>query len=192
MDVKANTAAMNAAREHHSAGHDPSGFEVAIASIKPGTGEVLGSASTASTTLPIVARTDSTKTSVNYAVDEADGGGWGFQVGSTWKPINMVAWMQNGKPINQVLRTSTSYNIASFSCNGYGFAGPWSVQNSGGGTVANESPLQGLVMSHNTTQGAMAQQIGLCSIADAAKSMGYHNSIQGKEDVYDSNSFQAP
>ena len=191
MDVKANTAAMTAARETIPP-DDPSGFEVAIAAVKPGTGEVLGFGLNRIYDATDRAQTDSTRTAVNYAVDEADGGGWGFQVGSTWKPINLVAWMQNGKPINQVLRTSTSYNIASFSCNGYGFAGTWSVQNSGGGTVANESPLQGLVMSHNTTQGAMAQQIGLCSIADAAKSMGYHNSIQGKEDVYDSNSFQAP
>ena len=179
MDVKANSAAMNAARETIPP-DDSSGFEVAIAAIRPGTGEVLGFGLNRTYDATDRAQTDSTRTAVNYAVDQADGGGWGFQVGSTWKPIN------------QVLRTSTVYNISSFSCNGYGFSGTWSVQNSGGGTVANESPLQGLVMSHNTTQGAMAQQIGLCSIADAAKSMGYHNSIQGKEDVYDSNSFQAP
>ena len=183
--------AMNAARETIPP-DDSSGFEVAIAAIRPGTGEVLGFGLNRTYDATDRAQTDSTRTAVNYAVDQADGGGWGFQVGSTWKPINLVAWMQKGKPINQVLRTSTVYNISSFSCNGYGFSGTWSVQNSGGGTVANESPLQGLVMSHNTTQGAMAQQIGLCSIADAAKSMGYHNSIQGKEDVYDSNSFQAP
>ena len=191
MDVQANAAAMNAARETIPP-DDPSGFEVAIAAVRPGTGEILAFGLNRTYDATDLAKTDSTRTAVNYAVDEADGGGWGFQVGSTWKPINLVAWMQKGKPINQVLRTSTVYNVANFSCNGYGFAGSWSVQNSGGGTVANESPLQGLVMSHNTTQGAMAQQIGLCSIADAAKSMGYHNSIQGKEDVYDSNSFQAP
>lgn len=85
MDVKANTAAMNAARETIPP-DDPSGFEVAIASIKPGTGEVLGFGLNRIYDATDRAQTDSTRTAVNYAVDEADGGGWGFQVGSTWKP----------------------------------------------------------------------------------------------------------
>ena len=190
MDVNANNAAMQAARDTIPA-DDPSGFEVAIAAIRPGTGEVLGFGINRTYDATDLAKTDSTRTAVNYAVDEADGGGWGFQVGSTWKPINLVAWMQQGHSINEYLRTSTSYNTANFSCGDYSFAGTWSVQNSGGGT-SNETALQGLVLSHNTTQASMAQQIGLCSIADAAKSMGYHNSIKGQEDVYSTNSFQPP
>ena len=46
----------------------------------------------------------------------------------------------------------------------------------GGGTVNPETPLQGLIRSHNTTQASMASQIGLCAIADAATALGYHNS----------------
>ncbi|WP_225431686.1 transglycosylase domain-containing protein [Bifidobacterium platyrrhinorum] len=190
MDVNANSIAMDTARNTIPP-NDPTGFEIAIASIRPGTGEVLGFGINRTYDATDLAKIDSTRTAVNYAVDEQDGGGWGFQVGSTWKPINLVAWMQQGKSINQYLRTSTAYNTASFSCNGYSFAGTWSVQNSGGGT-SNESPLQGLVLSHNTTQASMTQQIGLCAIADAAKAMGYHNSIQGQEDIYSSNSFQPP
>lgn len=190
MDVNANNIAMQTARDTVPP-NDPTGFEIAIAAIRPGTGEVLGFGINRTYDATDLAKTDSTRTAVNYAVDEKDGGGWGFQVGSTWKPINLVAWMQKGKSINQYLRTSTAYNTASFSCNGYAFAGTWNVQNSGGGT-SNESPLQGLVLSHNTTQASMTQQIGLCAIADAAKQVGYHNSIQGHEDVYDSNSFQPP
>lgn len=188
MDVNANSAAMKAARETIPV-DDPTGFEVAIAAIRPGTGEVLGfginrtyDASQSSG--------GGTKTALNYAVDQVDGGGWGFQVGSTWKPINLAAWMRAGKSINQSLKTYTSYSLSSFP--GYSGTGTWSVQNSGGGTTSPETPLEGLVKSHNTTQASMAQIIGINSIADTAKLMGYHNSPSGQTDIYSSNSYNPP
>ena len=192
MDVNANNAAMQAANDTIPAS-DPSGLEVMIAAIKPGTGEVLGFGINRTYDATDAAANDQTKTSMNYMVDQVDGGGWGVQVGSTWKPINMVAWMQQGRSINEGLRTSTSYPLSSFSCNNYSFANTnWKVENSGGGTVSPETPLQGLIRSHNTTQASMASQIGLCAIADAAKALGYHNSPASAMDVYSDNSFNAP
>ena len=191
MDVNAN-AAMQAANDTIPAS-DPSGMEVMIAAIKPGTGEVLGFGINRTYDATDAAASDQTKTSMNYMVDQVDGGGWGVQVGSTWKPINMVAWMQQGRSINEGLRTSTSYPLSSFSCNNYSFANTnWKVENSGGGTVSPETPLQGLIRSHNTTQASMASQIGLCAIADAATALGYHNAPSSAMDVYSSNSFNAP
>lgn len=192
MDVNANAAAMKAARDTIPE-NDPSGFEVMIAAIKPGTGEVLGFGINRTYDATSAAQNDPTKTSMNYMVDEADGGGTGFPTGSTWKPINLVAWMQQGHSINEVLKTSTLYQQSSFNCAGHSFTGSaWSVHNSEGGTVYQETPLQGLVRSHNTTQAAMASQIGLCAIADAAKEVGYHNAAANAEDVYSTNSFQPP
>ena len=196
MDVNANAAAMKAARDTIPV-DDPTGFEVTMAAIRPGTGEVLGFGINR-----IYDATQNsgggTRTAINYAVDQQDGGGWGFPVGSSWKPINMVAWMKAGKSINQPLRTSTSYPQTAFACKtadgtSYGFGtGSWHVENSGGGTTSPESPLQGLIRSHNTTQASMAQQIGLCSIADTAKDMGYHNSPKDQMDIHSANSFQPP
>ena len=192
MDVNANNAAMQAANDTIPAS-DSSGLEVMIAAIKPGTGEVLGFGINRTYDATDAAASDQTKTSMNYMVDQVDGGGWGVQVGSTWKPINMVAWMQQGRSINESLRTSTSYPLSSFNCNNYSFANTnWKVENSGGGTVNPETPLQGLIRSHNTTQASMASQIGLCAIADAAKALGYHNSPASAMDVYSDNSFNAP
>ncbi len=192
MDVEANNAAMQAANDTIPA-DDPSGLEVMIAAIKPGTGEVLGFGINRTYDATDAAASDQTKTSMNYMVDQVDGGGWGVQVGSTWKPINMVAWMQQGRSINESLRTSTRYPQSSFSCGEYSFSGPdWEVENSGGGTVNPETPLQGLIRSHNTTQASMASQIGLCAIADAATALGYHNSPSSAMDVYSSNSFNPP
>lgn len=191
MDVNANNAAMQAANDTIPAS-DSSGLEVMIAAIKPGTGEVLGFGINRTYDATDAAASDQTKTSMNYMVDQVDGGGWGVQVGSTWKPINMVAWMQQGRSINEGLRTSTSYPLSNFNCNNYSFTGTWKVENSGGGTVNPETPLQGLIRSHNTTRASMASQIGLCAIADAAKALGYHNSPSSAMDVYSSNSFNAP
>lgn len=191
MDVNANNAAMQAANDTIPAS-DSSGLEVMIAAIKPGTGEVLGFGINRTYDATDAAASDQTKTSMNYMVDQVDGGGWGVQVGSTWKPINMVAWMQQGRSINEGLRTSTSYPLSNFNCNNYSFTGTWKVENSGGGTVNPETPLQGLIRSHNTTQASMASQIGLCAIADAAKALGYHNSPASAMDVYSDNSFNAP
>ena len=94
--------------------------------------------------------------------------------------------MDAERPLHQrvALVTSTVYDTSKFNCNGYGFVGPWRVQNSGGGTTSPESPLQGLIKSHNTTQASMASNIGLCAIADAAKEMGYHNAISNASDIY--------
>ena len=192
MDVNANNAAMQAANDTIPAS-DPSGLEVMIAAIKPGTGEVLGFGINRTYDATDAAANDQTKTSMNYMVDQVDGGGWGVQVGSTWKPINMVAWMQQGRSINESLRTSTSYPLSNFNCGNYTFANTnWKVENSGGGTVNPETPLQGLIRSHNTTQASMASQIGLCAIADAATALGYHNAPSSAMDVYSSNSFNAP
>ena len=166
MDLRASKAAMKAARDTIPV-NDKSGFEVSIAAIKPGTGEVLAFGSNRIYDASDAARSDPTHTALNYAVDERDGGGLGWQIGSTWKPINMVAWMLAGKSINQPLRTTIRYNNSDFNCNKFRGVGSWFVQNSGGGTVSPETPLQGLVRSHNTTQASMAQQIKLCSIADA-------------------------
>ena len=191
MDVNANNAAMKAARDTIPV-DDPTGFEVTIAAIKPGTGEVLGFGINRTYDATDAAKTDPTRTSVNYAVDQKDGGGIGFNVGSTWKPINMIAWMLQGHSINESLRTYTSYANSSFNCSKFSGHGTWSLHNSEGGTVSQETPLQGLIKSHNTTQASMTQQIGLCAIADAAKTVGYHNAILGQEDVYSANSFNPP
>ena len=191
MDVNANNAAMKAARDTIPP-NDPTGFEVTIAAVKPGTGEVLGFGLNRTYDATDAAKTDPTRTSINYAVDQKDGGGIGFNVGSTWKPINMVAWMLQGHSINESLRTYTRYANSSFNCAKFAGKGTWSLHNSEGGTTSPETPLQGLIKSHNTTQASMAQVIGLCSIADAAKTIGYHNAILGQEDVYSANSFNPP
>lgn len=185
LDLDASNAMMDTANQTIPA-NDPSGMEIVIASVKPGTGEVLGFGLNRTYDATDAAATDPTKSSMNYAVDQVDGGGQGFPIGSSWKPINLVAWMQQGRSINEMLVAPTDFLTSRFSCNGYvGGTDNWHVTNAlTNGTVSPESPFLGLVHSHNTTMAAMGAQIGLCAVADAAKSVGYHNAKIGQEDVY--------
>lgn len=180
MDVDAeniaNTAVRNGIPEN-----DPSGFEAALASVEPGTGKVLALA--INRTYNALATASDTETSINYAVDQVDGGGGGFQTGSTFKVMNLATWLVNGNGAKVALPTSTRYDTSGFECNTTG-ADSWAVQNAGGGTVNPETPEHALMYSHNTTQATMGQRLGLCKIADTATAMGYKNASSSASDLH--------
>ncbi|NMM93791.1 transglycosylase domain-containing protein [Bifidobacterium oedipodis] len=181
LDVQTNQLLMETARETVPP-DDSSGMEFAAAAVKPGTGEVLGFGLNRYYDATPAAADDPTKSGQNYAVDYADGGGTGFTIGSSWKPINLIAWMEAGHSIMENLQTSTRYATTDFSCDRYsGGADSWDVQNAlGSGTVNPETPFDGLVRSHNTTQASMGSVIKLCAIADTATEVGYHDAYSGE------------
>ena len=181
LDVEANSTMMETARNTIPP-DDPSGMEIAMAAVKPGTGEVLSFGLNRYYDATPAAANDPTRTSQNYAVDLADGGGSGWTIGSSWKPINLIAWMEAGHSINDNLQTSTSYLTTDFACSNYsGGADSWNVSNAmGAGTVNPESPFLGLVRSHNTTQATMGTILKLCKVADTATELGYHDAATGE------------
>lgn len=181
LDVEANSTMMETARNTIPP-DDPSGMEIAMAAVKPGTGEVLGFGLNRHYDATPAAANDPTKTSQNYAVDLVDGGGSGWTIGSTWKPINLIAWMEAGHSINDNLQTTTTYPTTDFACSNYsGGADSWNVSNAmGAGTVNPESPFLGLVRSHNTTQASMGAILKLCKVADTATELGYHDAATGE------------
>lgn len=181
LDVEANSTMMETARNTIPP-DDPSGMEIAMAAVKPGTGEVLSFGLNRYYDATPAAANDPTKTSQNYAVDLVDGGGSGWTIGSSWKPINLIAWMEAGHSINDNLQTSTSYPTTDFACSNYsGGADSWNVSNAmGAGTVNPESPFLGLVRSHNTTQASMGAILKLCKVADTATELGYHDAATGE------------
>ena len=182
LDVQTNQMLMDNARNTIPP-NDSSGMEFVSAAVKPGTGEVLGFGLNRYYDATEAAITDPTKSSQNFAVDYADGGGSGFSIGSSWKPINLIAWMEEGHSINENLQTSTRYVTTDFNCDRYSGSADdtWEVENAqGSGTVNPESPFLGLVRSHNTTQASMASIIKLCKIADTATAVGYHDAASGE------------
>lgn len=181
LDIDANTLLNETARNTIPA-DDASGMEIVMASVKPGTGEVLGFGLNRTYDATEAARDDQTKDSMNYAVDRADGGGMGFSIGSSWKPINLVAWMEAGHSVNENLQTTTGYATSLFSCDRYsGGTETWNVTNAlTNGTVNPETPALALARSHNTTQASMGTIIGLCKVADTATELGYHDANTGE------------
>lgn len=181
LDVEANSTMMETARNTIPP-DDPSGMEIAMAAVKPGTGEVLSFGLNRYYDATPAAANDPTKTSQNYAVDLVDGGGSGWTIGSSWKPINLIAWMEAGHSINDNLQTTTTYPTTDFACSNYsGGADSWNVSNAmGAGTVNPESPFLGLVRSHNTTQASMGAILKLCKVADTATELGYHDAATGE------------
>lgn len=181
LDVEANSMMMDTARRTIPP-DDPSGMEIAMAAVKPGTGEVLGFGLNRHYDATPAAANDPTKTSQNYAVDLVDGGGSGWTIGSSWKPINLIAWMEAGHSINDNLQTTTTYPTTDFACDNYkGGTDSWNVSNAmGAGTVNPESPFLGLVRSHNTTQASMGAILKLCKVADTATELGYHDAATGE------------
>ena len=181
LDVEANSTMMETARNTIPP-DDPSGMEIAMAAVKPGTGEVLSVGLNRYYDATPAAANDPTTTSQNYAVDLADGGVSGWTIVSSWKPINLIAWMEAGHSINDNLQTSTSYPTTDFACSNYsGGADSWNVSNAmGAGTVNPESPFLGLVRSHNTTQASMGAILKLCKVADTATELGYHDAATGE------------
>ena len=153
-----------------------------MASVKPGTGEVLGFGLNRTYDATEAAQNDQTRDSMNYAVDREDGGGMGFSIGSSWKPVNLVAWMEAGHSVNENLQTSTRYSTSLFACDRYtGGTDTWNVTNAiTNGTVNPETPALALARSHNTTQASMGSIIGLCKIADTATELGYHDANTGE------------
>ena len=181
LDVEANSTMMETARNTIPP-DDPSGMEIAMAAVKPGTGEVLSFGLNRYYDATPAAANDPTKSGQNYAVDLVDGGGSGWTIGSSWKPINLIAWMEAGHSINDNLQTTTTYPTTDFACNNYkGGAYSWNVSNAmGSGTVNPESPFLGLVRSHNTTQASMGAILKLCKVADTTTELGYHDAATGE------------
>ena len=181
LDLDANTLLNETARKTIPP-EDPSGMEIVMASVKPGTGEVLGFGLNRTYDATDAGLTDQTKDAMNYAVDYVDGGGRGFSIGSSWTPVTLVAWMEAGPSVNENLQTTTRYPTSLVACDRYkGGTDVWSLTNAiTNNTVNPETPALALARSHNTTQASMASVIGLCKIADTATELGYHDAYTGE------------
>lgn len=161
---------------------DPSGVVNAMASVQPGTGKIIEIQQ--NKLYNVDGDLGSQYTAMDYSVDEAEGGGTGFGIGSAFKPINLVAWLQTGHNLSTELPVYTVYPVDSFP-DAKKTGAMWSVQNEGDGTVSPESPLHAFIWSHNPTQAAMEQIIGEDAIGKAATELGYHNASIDNSNIMD-------
>lgn len=114
-------------------------------------------------------------TAVNYNTDIGYGGSEGFQTGSAYKAFSLVAWLQSGHSLNQVVDgTSNHLSFSQFhnSCEDIG-GGVWNVANDEG-PGGRYSVLEATAESVNTVFAKMGTMMDLCSIKKAAESLGVH------------------
>ncbi len=115
-------------------------------------------------------------TAVNYTTDSDYGGSNGFQVGSSFKPYDLIAWLEAGHTINETVNANVhSFPESEFATCGDGFGNVvWPVANDESSEGGYMSVLQATEDSVNTAFAMMATKLNLCDISNAAQALGVH------------------
>ncbi len=118
-------------------------------------------------------------TAINYATDREYGGSSGFQTGSTYKIFGLVAWLQEGRGLSEIVDASRfELNQAAFldTCDDGGgpWGGKWEFKNSGGGGGTAMSVFNATVSSVNSAFASIGEQLDQCAIRGAAEALGVH------------------
>lgn len=155
--------------------NDSSGISTAVATVEPGSGQILAMAQ--NTTFGKATEKRPRATEVNFSTDRDFGGSSGFQTGSTFKAFVLAAWLEAGKslhdqvdaPPKKTFQPSTwTYN----GCTDWSIgAEPWSVSNIEQ-SASRLSVLDATRRSSNTGFVTMANQLNVCDIAKVAESTG--------------------
>lgn len=155
---------------------DPSGAGHALVTVEPGTGEVIAMAQNREYTVEEIEKKDKNKkTSINYNVDKKHNGGGGFQVGSTWKPFVLAAWLKSGRSLNSTVNaTPRNFPASSWKYSGCpNMGGDWNPRNAGDGQgKGSMTALAATKGSVNTAYAAMGNQLNMCDIMETAMDLG--------------------
>ena len=123
-------------------------------------------------------------TAVNFNTDRPYGGSSGFQVGSTYKIFALIAWLQRGYGLNEVVDASRlELEQAGFldTCGDGGgpWAGLWEFRNSADLIIPQATVFESTVRSINSAYASMAEQLDQCEIRTAAESLMVHRADGG-------------
>ncbi|GAB3397754.1 transglycosylase domain-containing protein [Schumannella luteola] len=152
----------------------------AAATVQPGSGRILVMAQNKD--FDDRGSTDTTTTAINYTADVDHGGSRGFQPGSTYKPITLLAYLEAGNGVNQSFDASVkSLPFSKFkTCGATPGGGSFQFRND-----ANESGpftvARGTAQSVNSVFLQMATKVDQCDIADVAAKLGIHNAYDSKK-----------
>jgi membrane peptidoglycan carboxypeptidase len=153
---------------------DKSKVGSATVSVEPGTGKVTAIAQNRLFN-PAGGRGAS---SINWSVDNAYGGGNGFQTGSTFKPFTLATWLKDGKSL--YARVNASAGTASYSefkaCGKkLSSTQPYTYSNASDGKgQGTMSVFDATAKSVNGAYVSMEKQLDLCDIRTTAESIGVH------------------
>jgi membrane peptidoglycan carboxypeptidase len=173
VNLKIQDAAVKALTKRVPVG-DKSMAAAAAVTVEPGTGRVL--AMTQNKRFGTKAK-DPKSTTINYAVDTAEGGSSGMQTGSTFKAFTLAAFLKDGNGLRDIVDASVDRRpFSDFkSCgNSRVRGGVYSFNNSESNVRKKITVLEATAESVNTAYVAMETKVPLCDIAKTAKSIGVH------------------
>ncbi len=117
-------------------------------------------------------------TAVNFNTDRDYGGSSGFQTGSTYKMMALLAWLQSGRGLNELVNASDfkkdqAKYVDTCKDSGAPYGGTWEFKND---SAAPEivSVLDAVKWSINSAFASIAEQLDQCDIRNAAESLGVH------------------
>lgn len=125
-----------------------------------------------------------TTTAVNFNTDRAYGGSSGFQVGSTYKVFALLAWLQRGFGLNEVVDASKNeLDQAEFldTCadGGGPWGGIWEFKNSANLEVPSVTVYDATVRSINTAYASIGKELDQCEIRRVAEALNVHRADSG-------------
>lgn len=169
-------AAANSALRSAIPPDDPTGIADALVALDPKNGHILAMAQNRDFN---PAAEKAGETAINYSVDGDYGGSRGFSPGSTFKPIVLAEWLQEGHSLDSAISaTSREWPSDSWTASCIGpapFAGQKSWKPKNAETIANPqiSVVTATAHSVNTSFAAMTNQLDLCGIKDMAEKLGF-------------------
>jgi membrane peptidoglycan carboxypeptidase len=153
-----------------------SGVSTATVTVEPGTGKVFSIMQNSK--YSPAGKIKKGYTAINYSVDHDWGGGNGFQTGSTFKPLTLAAWLQAGKSLNTVVRSTPGNDpFSAFTSCGARLRGSVFPYGNSADSDAGSGTLPvwlGTAKSVNGVYISMEKQLDLCKIRDMAEKFGLH------------------
>ena len=187
LDADAQRAAEESVNETQPRDDNPDEVSTALVSLEPSNGDIVAMAQNTYYST----EEGESNTTYNFNVDQWMGGAGGFQVGSTYKPLTLATWIDDGNGVEDVIDASQTrwppnhrwrascleggYKIEPGN-NGAGFE----IQNAEPGYTRSMEADFGLYNSINTAIYAMAEDLDLCHIGEISEALGIHNGKDGK------------
>ncbi|WP_138445078.1 transglycosylase domain-containing protein [Sinomonas susongensis] len=175
-----------------TAGANPDKWGASLVTIQPGTGKIVAMAQNSRM---LDGQGSGFVTSYNFNVDRSDtsgnalGGVGGMQPGSTMKPVTLAAWLNEGKPTNQIVdasrrvyplnypwRDTCSKVTGAYDDAEVGLGAANDLQNDEPNWYYPMSVREGITQSINTATFASAAGLNdFCDIQRAADALGMHD-----------------
>lgn len=168
---------------------NPSKIGSSLVTVQPGTGKILAMAQNSR-----LSGQGNWISALNFNVDKKDGGGEGFQPGSTYKPVTLATFLDEGHHTQDIVDASKRRYPVDFpwkaSCEtaDHQVSGAYDstvdgsndLKNAEEGWYRRMTAAEGIYQSINTATYAMASQVDLCNMGQIAENLGMHNASTGK------------